>query len=56
MGKKIDVDVRVISISGMKNNWASFTVGSRLLIFNAELLNMSRNEGQSSVYFGQNWH
>ena len=43
--KKIEVDVRVISIRAMKNKWASFTVGSRLLIFNAELLNMDKKLG-----------
>jgi len=43
--KKIDVDVRVISIRVMKNKWASFTVTSRLLIFNAELLKMDRKLG-----------
>ena len=43
--KKIDVDVRVISIRVMKNKWASFAVGSRLLIFNAELLKMDKQIG-----------
>jgi predicted metal-dependent hydrolase len=43
--QKIDVDVRVISIRVMKNKWASFTVGSRLLIFNAELLRMDKKLG-----------
>lgn len=43
--KKIDVDVRVISIRVMKNKWASFAVGSRLLIFNAELLRMDKKLG-----------
>jgi len=43
--KKIDMDVRVISIRVMKNKWASFAVGSRLLIFNAELLTMDKELG-----------
>ncbi|HOF78367.1 MAG TPA: M48 family metallopeptidase [Smithellaceae bacterium] len=43
--KKIDVDVRVISIRVMKNKWASFAVGSRLLIFNTELLKMEKQLG-----------
>ncbi|MBN1383117.1 MAG: M48 family metallopeptidase [Deltaproteobacteria bacterium] len=43
--KKIDVDVRVISIRVMKNKWASFAVGSRLLIFNADLLKMDKQLG-----------
>lgn len=43
--KKIDVDVRGISIRVMKNKWASFTVASRLLIFNADLLKMDRKLG-----------
>lgn len=43
--QKINVDVRVISIRVMKNKWASFTVSSRLLIFNADLLNMDKNLG-----------
>jgi predicted metal-dependent hydrolase len=43
--KKIDVDVRVISIRAMKNKWASFTAASRLLIFNAELLTMDKKLG-----------
>ena len=29
----------------MKNKWASFTTASRLLIFNAELLNMDKKLG-----------
>ena len=43
--QKINVDVRVISIRVMKNKWASFAVGSRLLIFNAELLRMDKKLG-----------
>jgi hypothetical protein len=43
--KKIDVNVRVISIRVMKNKWASFTVQSRLLIFNAELLKVDKKLG-----------
>ena len=43
--KKIDVDVRVISIRVMKNKWASFTMQSRLLIFNTELLKMEKEIG-----------
>lgn len=43
--KKINVDVRVISIRVMKNKWASFAVKSRLLIFNAELLKMDKKLG-----------
>jgi len=43
--KKIDVDVRVISIRRMKNKWASFAVRSRLLIFNADLLSMEKTIG-----------
>ena len=39
------VDVRVISIRAMKNKWASFTIASRLPIFNAELLNMDKKLG-----------
>jgi predicted metal-dependent hydrolase len=43
--KKLDVDVRVISIRVMKNKWASFTPASRLLIFNAELLSLDWDIG-----------
>ena len=47
--KKIDVDVRVISIRVMKNKWASFAVGSRLLIFNTELLKMEKHSVTMSL-------
>jgi predicted metal-dependent hydrolase len=43
--EKIGVEVRVISIRDMKNKWASFTVQSRLLIFNTELLKMEKDLG-----------
>jgi predicted metal-dependent hydrolase len=43
--QKLDVDVRTISIRAMKNKWASYTVQSRLLIFNDDLLDMDRELG-----------
>jgi hypothetical protein len=36
--EKLDVEVKIISIRDMKNKWASFTIKSKLLIFNSELL------------------
>jgi Predicted metal-dependent hydrolase len=43
--KKLDVEVRIISIRTMKNKWASFTEVNQLLIFNADLLNIDKNIG-----------
>ena len=40
--KKLDVELKTISIRQMKNKWASYTPNSQLLIFNAELLEMSK--------------
>ena len=42
---KLDVDVKTISIRPMKNKWASFTKNNQLLIFNVELLGMSKKVG-----------
>lgn len=39
---KIGVDVKTVSIRPMKNKWASYTKKNHLLIFNVELLEMSR--------------
>jgi len=43
--KKLDVEVRIISIRTMKNKWASFTEANQLLIFNVDLLNIDINIG-----------
>ena len=43
--EKLDMEIRTISIRIMKNKWASFTKANRLLIFNAELLNMDQKLG-----------
>jgi predicted metal-dependent hydrolase len=43
--RKLDVEVRVISMRAMKNKWASYTKHSGLLIFNLELLDMDRDVG-----------
>jgi len=43
--KKLDVEVRIISIRTMKNKWASFTEANQLLIFNVDLLNIDKNIG-----------
>lgn len=42
---KIDVDIKTISMRPMKNKWASYTKKSQLLIFNTELLEMSKKIG-----------
>jgi len=43
--KKLEVELKTISIRPMKNKWASYTKKSQLLIFNTELLDMSRRNG-----------
>lgn len=43
--EKIGVEVKTISMRPMKNKWASYTKKNQLLIFNAELLDMSRKIG-----------
>lgn len=43
--RKLDVQVRVISMRAMKNKWASYTKASGLLIFNTELLRIDRELG-----------
>lgn len=40
--QKLDIEVKTISIRPMKNKWASYTKKSQLLIFNTELLTMSK--------------
>jgi len=42
---KLDVELKTISIRPMKNKWASYTRKSQLLIFNTELLDMSKKIG-----------
>jgi predicted metal-dependent hydrolase len=42
---KLDIEIKTISIRPMKNKWASYTKKSQLLIFNTELLDMSRKIG-----------
>lgn len=42
---KIGVEVKTISMRPMKNKWASYTKKNQLLIFNTELLEMSRKIG-----------
>jgi predicted metal-dependent hydrolase len=43
--KKLEIEVKTISIREMKNKWASYTQRNDLLIFNTELLNMDRELG-----------
>ena len=43
--EKLDVNIKTISIRPMKNKWASYTKKSQLLIFNSELLEMSKKIG-----------
>jgi len=43
--EKLDIEIKTISIRPMKNKWASYTKNSQLLIFNTELLNMSKRVG-----------
>ena len=43
--QKLDIEVKTISIRPMKNKWASYTKKSQLLIFNTELLSMSKKIG-----------
>ena len=43
--QKLDLEVKTISIRPMKNKWASYTKKSQLLIFNTELLSMSKKIG-----------
>jgi len=43
--EKIGVEVKTVSIRPMKNKWASFTKRNQLLIFNTELLAMSKKIG-----------
>lgn len=43
--KKLDVQVRIISMRDMKNKWASYTKATDLLIFNTELLAMDKDLG-----------
>jgi predicted metal-dependent hydrolase len=43
--QKLDLEVKTISIRPMKNKWASYTKKSQLLIFNTELLTMSKKIG-----------
>lgn len=40
--QKLDIEVKTISIRPMKNKWTSYTKKSQLLIFNTELLSMSK--------------
>ena len=40
--KGLDVKLKTVSICQMKNKWASYTPKSQLLIFNSELLDMSK--------------
>ena len=42
---KLDIGLKTISIRPMKNKWASYTKKSQLLIFNNELLDMSKKIG-----------
>ena len=42
---KIGVEVKTISMRPMKNKWASYTKKNQLLIFNIELLEMSKKIG-----------
>ena len=42
---KLDIELKIISIRPMKNKWASYTRKSQLLIFNAELLDVSKKVG-----------
>jgi predicted metal-dependent hydrolase len=43
--KKMEIEIKTISIRPMKNKWASYTRKNQLLIFNAELLDMSKKIG-----------
>ena len=43
--KKLDVNIKTISMRAMKNKWASYTKATDLLIFNTELLKMDRELG-----------
>jgi predicted metal-dependent hydrolase len=43
--EKLDVEIKTISVRPMKNKWASYTKKSHLLIFNTELLDMSKKIG-----------
>ena len=40
--KKLDMDVRIISMRIMKRKWASYTKATGLLIFNVELLDKAK--------------
>jgi predicted metal-dependent hydrolase len=40
--EKLNVEIQVISLRSMKNKWASYTKKSGLLIFNLELVDMSK--------------
>ena len=43
--EKLDIELKTVSIRPMKNKWASYTKKSQLLIFNIELLEMSKKIG-----------
>ncbi|MBU1297554.1 MAG: M48 family metallopeptidase [Bacteroidetes bacterium] len=43
--EKLDIEIKTISIRPIKNKWASYTKKSQLLIFNLELLEMSKKIG-----------
>ena len=47
--QKLDVPVRIISMREMKRKWASYTTACDLLIFNTELLGMTRELGDYAI-------
>lgn len=43
--RKLDIEIKIVSIRRMKNKWASYTQHNDLLIFNTELLDFDKELG-----------
>ncbi len=44
--KKLDIEIRTVSLRPMRNKWASYSQRNDLLLFNTELLDVERKVGE----------